>query len=759
MAEEEVTKFSPRHVLQHRAWGCRRAFRIIQNRHNGFIWPGSVCNLSLVVGGITAARFSHVPIIQPIKLKLETLEATILFVNEPLRAPLVCVISGLALFLTLTLVRRLALRGLLAYRAWMYEASTKRSVSTTLWAILVKSVRGWRPSLYSHQVVLPRLAVPPLNQTIEKLVASLEPLYTDNPDGLEELRRESREFLKTVGPKLQRALIIRSWWADNYVTDWWENYVYLMGRSPLPINSNYYIMDQSYWTPTSRQCARAAGVLYQILRIREAIVTEELEPLVIRETVPVCMEQYRRIFSTTRVPGEEIDKLVHYPASKSQHIVVNRRGLLYKLDITDYYGRLVSPCDLERQLEWIQADADTKYSEIPEAERLIPVLTSIDRTTWARTRSQYFSLGVNKESLDVVESAIMYLVLDTIQYPDLSSRAAHLLHGDVGLFWFDKSFELIAMTDGHVGLNCEHSYADAPAVGHVLEYNLTYEVLGGLYSPEGHCVDVQPVGIPTRLKSKPSLLQWEVDAKLEAVISSACVQASKNIKDLDLLICDHDRFGKGTMKKCKVSPDAFIQMALNATYRRLTGIAVLTYEAAMTRLYKNGRTETVRSLTKEANNFVVALLDSSVPKQEKRRLLVTACDKHTVMYKDAMNNKGIDRHLFALYVVSRGLGMESEFLKKVLSIPWVLSTSQQPQQQISWSPDCNDEKYSHQLCPGGGFGPVATDGYGVSYMVPGDRRIFFHVSSRRSSGKTSSAEFVEALKTTMSEMRDLFTAD
>ena len=43
--------------------------------------------------------------------------------------------------------------------------------------------------------------------------------------------------------------------------------------------------------------------------------------------------------------------------------------------------------------------------------------------------------------------------------------------------------------------------------------------------------------------------------------------------------------------------------------------------------------------------------------------------------------KGIDRHIFALYVVSLGKGIESPFLKSALSVPWRLSTSQQPQQQ------------------------------------------------------------------------------
>ncbi len=42
------------------------------------------------------------------------------------------------------------------------------------------------------------------------------------------------------GKKMQRYLVLKSWWASNYVTDWWETYVYLYGRSSIMINSNYY---------------------------------------------------------------------------------------------------------------------------------------------------------------------------------------------------------------------------------------------------------------------------------------------------------------------------------------------------------------------------------------------------------------------------------------------------------------------------------------------------------------------------------------
>ena len=79
----------------------------------------------------------------------------------------------------------------------------------------------------------------------------------------------------------------------------------------------------------------------------------------------------------------------------------------------------------------------------------------------------------------------------------------------------------------------------------------------------------------------------------------------------------------------------------------------------MTRLYLQGRTETVRSFTMEAKEFVVAFGDKTVPLEEKYKLLLKAAELHAKKYKDCMNGKGIDRHLFALYVVCRGQGYVS----------------------------------------------------------------------------------------------------
>lgn len=67
-------------------------------------------------------------------------------------------------------------------------------------------------------------------------------------------------------------------------------------------------------------------------------------------------------------------------------------------------------------------------------------------------------------------------------------------------------------------------------------------------------------------------------------------------------------------------------------------------------------------------------------KQELIGLLKMAADTHQNLYRDAMTGRGIDRHLFCLYVVSKYVGEDSPFLAEVLSEPWRLSTSQVRQQ-------------------------------------------------------------------------------
>lgn len=124
-------------------------------------------------------------------------------------------------------------------------------------------------------------------------------------------------------------------------------------------------------------------------------------------------------------------------------------------------------------------------------------------------------------------------------------------------------------------------------------------------------------------------------------------------------------------------------MALQLAYYRDAGKFCLTYEASMTRLYREGRTETVRSCTIESSAWVKAMDNPNSNDQERVRLFEEACTRHQKGYLNAMCGKGIDRHLFCLYVVSKYLEVESPFLKQAVGEPWRLSTSQTPHGQTS----------------------------------------------------------------------------
>lgn len=66
----------------------------------------------------------------------------------------------------------------------------------------------------------------------------------------------------------------------------------------------------------------------------------------------------------------------------------------------------------------------------------------------------------------------------------------------------------------------------------------------------------------------------------------------------------------------------------------------LTYEASMTRLFREGRTETVRSCTTDSAAFVRAVCEGKRSKEELKKLLQQACDTHQNGYRDAMTGKG-----------------------------------------------------------------------------------------------------------------------
>ncbi|PIO54071.1 hypothetical protein TELCIR_24574, partial [Teladorsagia circumcincta] len=230
-----------------------------------------------------------------------------------------------------------------------------------------------------------------------------------------------------------------------------------------------------------------------------------------------------------------------------------------------------------------------------------------------------------------------------------------------------------------------------------MEWMLLHDIMLTGYDENGNTK-----GEPS-LRLKPERLKWEIPEPAVAAIEVSMKVAQGLIDDVEMALLVWTDYGKGFIKKLGVSPDAYLQMVLQYTYYKVfsallhcfrSEMAVflrfsslssgrfwerafrkrytmfiafvknqqkfcLTYEASMTRLYREGRTETVRSCTTKSSEFVLSMLDPSKKREERLALLRKACDYHQELYRDAMCGKGVDRHLFALYVIKRYLEEES----------------------------------------------------------------------------------------------------
>jgi carnitine O-palmitoyltransferase 1 len=587
-------------------------------------------------------------------------------------------------------------------------------------------------------------------ETIRPLVTKEE--YAD-------LEAQRIAFMSNEGPKLQRYLKLKHMYADNYITDWWLNIVYLRGRDSLTINSNYFCTGRVHAPPTTHQASRAAKVVHLFVKAKLEIDHEELPPQLMQGIVPICMNQYLSAFSTTREPHHGEDKLVSYDSRESRHIVVIHRGRMYSVDCFSQRSRRpLTAKQLERTLQGIIDDE----SATDPIEAAIPVLTNLGRDEWADIREKCFQcVAGNDKALEVIEKALFVLALDDFSPKDLNEEGLNYFIGDYGKNrWVDKSFHVIITKDAKLGIEAEHSWGDAPALGHIFELALAREITEDPYDEKGF-VKKDYRDLRKERTNKESFypaqrIRFNVTPALAAHVNAAVPIVKQQLGDLEYKLLYFETFGRGLVKKAKCGPDPWVQMALQLAYFRDQGRFDQTYESGMTRLFKYGRTETIRTVSDDSCAWVRSMDDVSVSREERIRLLRKACDTHQETSSRAMVGQGIDRHLFALYVVSFGAKIPSTFLENILKRKWKLSTSQVLQRQTvpgTWPGNDGGDLYP---LPSGGFGPVADDGYGICYCFVGEHRIALHVTSKISASNTKTARFVSHLDQALIDMRKLF---
>ncbi|XP_026152673.1 carnitine O-acetyltransferase isoform X3 [Mastacembelus armatus] len=292
------------------------------------------------------------------------------------------------------------------------------------------------------------------------------------------------------------------------------------------------------------------------------------------------------------------------------------------------------------------------------------------------------------------------------------------------------NFQFIVGEDGMCGANYEHAPAEGPPIvaliDHVVEYTRKPET-------------AQSPKVPLPM---PQKLHFNITPEIKKDIEEAKHSMNKLAQDLDMRVMVFSHFGKNLPKAHKISPDAFIQMALQLAYYRMYQRCCSTYESASLRMFRLGRTDTIRSASSASAAFVKAFDDHSRQNTEKVDLMGKAIKAHKSYTNMAISGQAIDRHL---------LGLKMQAVEDKISVPDIfkdsaynkalhyhLSTSQVPSKT-----DC-------VMC----FGPVVPNGYGVCYNPMNDH-INFAVSSFNGCKETNGALLAQALEDALLDMRTL----
>lgn len=532
------------------------------------------------------------------------------------------------------------------------------------------------------------------------------------------------------------------------------------------------------WIDSAWGIRRATWLIYRLLHFKVRLDTEDIMPDASRAG-PFCMYQYSKVFGITRIPAipHDYNTATIHP-TRAQHLTVIARNNIYELRVLQEDGSIVQLQEIEDALKGIVADARKADG------KAVCVMTANGRDEWAKAREHLLSVSPrNRQTINSIEDSLFSLCLDSSvlplphDHPEVAhpctpaSVDAHARNGSgagrAGTNrWFDKAVSIIVEPNGRASLMGEHSPCDALIPSIVAEYALAEPAPPPSEPlPSGSLPAVSTVASSsTPLYQK---LEWDVDRETEKDIKAAFAVARGISTESDIGELWFDDFGTTWIKKvAKQSPDAFIQQVLQLALSKVRGYQVPTYETASTRLYKHGRTDVIRSFSKESYELVKAVRDGRSDK-EVYKLLSQATLAHNNQTKASSTGKGVDRHLTGLrlvYDANEDGVLPSEG-------PAAPTTGFWAGARLLFGDDLLGESQGWKLSTSGlsagdklagtGFGSGYLDGYGINYLA-GANLLKFGIESKHpppdgqgESGEDPTNQLSKAIVETLKYLKEL----
>lgn len=596
-------------------------------------------------------------------------------------------------------------------------------------------------STFENEDTLPRVPLPALEDTCARFLEWSAPLLTEEEFADTEAAVQEFGRADGPGPKLHAELVRYN--ADPATHSWLDTFWparYLGRRDRIALNANFIFLFRD--TPlrgfAEPQMERAARLIAAAVNYKTQLDDERIPPIVTRGQ-PLSMEQNKFLFSTTRIPGP-VQDTVRAPysdempgPSTARHIVVFQRGNAFRMDVVGPDGRPYSLDDLAAGLREVQKAGAARAATATAAGHL----TTMARAEWAAARDRLAALDPgNAAALDTIETALFCVCLEDLTPADDLAACDQLLHGDSGNRWFDKAVSLIVFADGTAGINVEHCGLDGTTILSFVDTMLAA-------SPEEHAAQsgAAAQGVPAM---EP--VTFVLDDALRADIAAAARSFAQYGADTATVTLSIDEFGVDEVKRLRMSPDAFVQMAYQLAHKRAKGFIGATYESIATRQYLRGRTEAMRVVTPEVLRFVSMMDDFAASPNERRAAFRAAADKHVERAKQCQAGAAPEQHLWELQLIQkrRGAALGVPEPSRLYETPgWLtmrddyLSTSSAPSTSIRYF----------------GFGATSSRCIGIAYVLLPDRFNLYLSTPRPVAGMMY--RFADRLREALRELRDL----
>lgn len=608
---------------------------------------------------------------------------------------------------------------------------------------------------FSYAGKLPKVPLPDLTTTKDRFMEWCSPLLTDAEK--QETKAALEVFMKPggLGAKTHAALEVFNnkpethSWLDIF----WPSR-YLGRRDPIALNANFFFLFQHQDASQVKRAAliTAAGLNYKLKLDKEEI------PVAMNRDTPLDMDQLKYLFSATRIPGEKQDTLRSFYSdeqpgpSTARHIIVFYLGHIYALDVVAQDGTAYSVNDIETALAHIiETGKNGSRAAYPVGH-----LTTMARAKWAGVRKELIANPVNKAHVDEIETALFAINLDDTAPENDLIACNRLLHGSDGNRWYDKALQLIVFENGKAGINIEHCGLDGTTILNFVDYIL----------------EIDPASIDASSNAREQgpppfkLLNFELDENLQQHISEAAAAFNQLTTTTATRCFDFPDFGANHIKSLKMSPDAFVQCAMQVAHKRTKGFIGATYESIATRQFEHGRTEAMRTITPEVIEFVETLENPAASREEKRESFRRAAQKHGERAKNCQQGNAPEQHLWELLNIynrnpekfragmlgklfGKGLSENeiTEALKLYESPGWIkmrsdsLSTSSAPSPTIIYF----------------GFGSTGPGCIGVGYLVRADEMNCYLSTAE---GEEAAVEsFMTNWRTALTELSALLEED